>query len=108
MPDPGTRQLTAKEIARLRVMYAVASKVRGFTPLDDPARQTGRDLAATYASLIDGGVSAKAIARALDCSLSAVVQRLYRHGYRPLPPSMEGLAYKHVQGGHGRVKAGVS
>lgn len=101
------RSLTPDEITDLCAMYEVASKVRGFTPLDHPARQTARDLAAAYADLIDDGVSAKAISRAVGCSLSAVVQRMSRHGFRPLPPSMAGVAYRHLCS-NGSVKAGAA
>jgi transposase-like protein len=87
-------------------MYDVAKTVRGFTPLDDPARKATVDLSARLAAHVERGVSMASIARAIGVSTSTVLQRLARHGHRAPSASVERAVYKHRLGG--RVVGGES
>lgn len=91
--------LSAAEVAELCDLYEKAKTVRGFTPLDDPARQATTDLSAKIAAHVERGVSMRSIGQALGVTTSTVLQRLARHGHREPSASVARVVYKHRLGG---------
>ncbi|MFG3170604.1 hypothetical protein [Streptomyces sp. NPDC048200] len=86
--------VTAEVADELRAMYAIAKTVNGFTPLDDPRRQTSREFTEALAVLVEQGVTVYRLAKVLGVRHSTVYARLARHGYRAPSPSVAHTVYR--------------
>lgn len=92
---PVSADAVTPEVAEeLRAMYAIAKTVNGFTPLDDPRRQVGRDFTEALAVLVEQGVSVYRLAKVLGVRHSTVYARLARYGFRAPSPSLDGKTYR--------------
>lgn len=100
VPDPISvratidhRQLPPSQIAALRGMQRIASKVNGAMPPGHPDRRVSEDFTAELARLIDQeGYTPYYLAGVLGITHRAVTSRLERHRMRTPCPSVAGTA----------------
>lgn len=83
--------------AVLREFYVVARAVRGFHPVDHPARKTSENLSELLADLYGYGYSCESLDAAMGARPGTARKRMARHGYLKLAPSMAASRYKGVQ-----------
>lgn len=81
----------------LREWYAIARTVRGWTPLDHPARRISLALTELLADFYDDGVSCWNLDDLMGAARGTTRARLARHGYRTLPPSQKPYRSLHVR-----------
>jgi hypothetical protein len=92
-------------LAELYATHQLASRVRGFTPLDAPERLAVERLAVLLHYLIDAyGVTTYALSLKIGLSGQTFDFWLKRHGHRPGSPSQPNYQNVHARGGRKRIR----